>query len=409
VRRFLRAAPLWLNIVTTGGAAADPGVTLLDVPAPGQHAAFAGQTHAGAPSDPSEYRMETVATGLNRPWSVAFLPDDKLLVSERPGRLRVVDVNGAISAPVTGLPDIRNGALGGLLDVALDPGFAGNGLVYFSYLEPRGALSGVAVARGRLDWQGATPGLSDVITIFRAEPAMENEANLGSRLMFGRDGMLYVALGDRFARDQAQSLASHLGKIIRITPEGGVPPDNPFVGVKGALPEIYAIGMRNPEGLAMDAAGRLWEVENGPKGGDEVNPVRKGANYGWPVITYGRDYDDKPIGAGTAHAGMEQPVYYWDPSIAPSGAAVYDGALFPDWNGDLFVAALKGQHLSRLVIRGGKVLAEEEMLGELKARIRDVREGPDGALYVLTDEENGRIVKVTPSLLVSRMGQPVLK
>lgn len=383
-------------------AMAESGPVLHEWPAPGQHEAFAGQTDAPHPAQPNDYRLETVATGLHRPWSIAFLPDDRMLVTERTGQMRLVLADGTVSAALSGIPQVRTGSLGGLLDVVLDPGFATNRLVYISYLEPRGGLSGLTVARARLQ-DGPAPGLSDVHIIFHALPDLPDQTNVGGRMVFDADGLLYVTVGDRFERSAAQDLSNHLGKVIRIQPDGSVPTDNPFLTHPGARPEIYALGMRNPLGLTRDAGGRLWEVEDGPKGGDELNLLHAGRNYGWPEITYGRDYDDKPIGSGTARAGMEQPVYYWDPSIAVSGITVYDGTLFPDWNGNVFVSALKGQHITRLALRGGIVVEEEQLLGELKARIRDVREGPDGALYVLTDEDDGRLVRVTPNLVSERV------
>lgn len=404
-----KIVPVWLAVLLLPAmqmpALAAPGPDLMEQPAPDQHAAFDGQTNAAPPDEPNDYRIDTVATGLARPWSVAFLPNDRYLVSERAGHLRIVSADGHVSVPLPGLPEIRNGTLGGFLDIALAPDFATSGQIYFSYLEPRGQASGLAIARARLH-DDAEPSLSDVQVIFRAAPDLSAETNLGGRLLFGGDGLLYATIGDRFQSLAAQDLSSDLGKVIRIQSDGGIPAGNPFRAVPGARPEIYAYGMRNPLGLARDAGGRIWQVEDGPKGGDELNLLQAGANYGWPVITYGRDYDDHMIGSGTARNGMEQPVYYWDPSIAVSGMAVYDGALFPDWNGDIFVSALKGQRVSRLHVREGHVLEEEQFAGELKARIRDVREGPDGALYFLTDEDNGRLVRLTPNLL-SRAGQPV--
>lgn len=361
-----------------------------------QHA-VSGQTDASGPAYPSDYRLETVSANLKRPWGMAFLPDDRILVSERGGALRIIDGSGLVSPPLDGVPPVKSAALGGFLDVVADPEFAANRTIYFSYLEPRGEVFGISIARARLDGPGA--GLTDMRIIFRAEPSEGEDTNLGGRLLFGRDGLLYAAIGDRFRREEAQSLASHLGTVIRITKDGGVPPGNPFLGRSGIRPEIYAYGVRNPLGLAADAAGRIWEVENGPKGGDELNLLRPGGNYGWPTITYGRDYDDKPIGQGTAKPGLEQPIYYWNPSIAVSGMTFYSGNLFPDWVGDIFISSLKGQHIARISLQGDKVVEEEKLLGELKTRFRDVKEGPDGALYALTDEDNGRLVRITPNLV----------
>jgi len=284
--------------------------------------------------------------------------------------------------------------------VALSPHFTRDHRIYFVFLEQRGALSGLAIARATLDADRLA--LNDATVIFRAHPDLDADTNLGGRLMFGADGFLYATIGDRFLGSEAQRLDSDLGKVIRITADGAIPAGNPFVHRSDALPEIYALGQRNAEGIAADAGGRIWTVENGAKGGDELNLLRKGANYGWPVITYGRGYDDKPIGTGTARAGLVQPVYYWDPSIATSGFTFYDGRLARSWRGNLFLASLKGRHVARLVMQHGEVVAQEQILGELQARIRDVREGPDGALYILTDAVKGRLVRVLPTFQSAR-------
>jgi aldose sugar dehydrogenase len=369
-------------------------------PAAGQAPAILGQTRAPAPATHSAYRVVTVAEGLNHPWSLAWLPDNRMLVTERPGRLRLVSPDGVLSQPVTGLPKVVAENTGGLLDVALDLRFRSNRLIYLSYLEPReGGANAISVVRGRLVGTHDAPVLEDVAVILRTGPATTGGDNVGSRLAFGRDGRLYVTLGDRMVlRDQAQSLSGDLGKVARINPDGSIPADNPFVGVAGARPEIFSLGHRNPEGLAFNpATGALWELEHGAKGGDEINIVRRGLNYGWPVITYGIDYSGAKIGIGTQKAGMQQPVYYWDPSIAPSGMAFYTANLFPTWKGDLFVGALKAQRVVRLTLNGDRVASEEVLLTELHERIRDVRQGPDGALYVLTDNDAGRILKLVPA------------
>jgi glucose/arabinose dehydrogenase len=368
-------------------------------PAPGQHPAVPGQTRAPAPADHSTYQVITVARGLDHPWSLAWLPDGRMLVTERPGRLRIVTPGGALSPPLGGAPVVATESQGGLLDVALDPAFGANHLVYLSYLEPRPhGLTGIAVARGRLAEQGGQAKLDGLTVIFHAQPAAHDGVNVGSRLAFGPDGRLYVTIGDRFVlRDHAQNLGDDLGKILRLNPDGSIPRDNPFVGRPGVRPEIFSYGHRNPEGLAFNpATGVLWEHEHGAQGGDEVNIIRSGRNYGWPVITYGRDYSNAKIGIGTQKAGMEQPIYYWDPSIAPSGMAFYTGGLFPRWKGNLFVGALKAERVVRLVLNGEHVVAEEVLATELHERIRDVRQGPDGALYLLTDNDAGRILKVAP-------------
>ena len=361
----------------------------------GQKPAMAGQTRAPMMSAGVAFDVKTVASGLDTPWGLAFLPDGRLLVTERPGRLRIVRKNGTLSAPLTGVPKVEAEAQGGLLDVALEPDFATSRRVFLTFLEPRAGGSGIAVARGVL----GESGLSDVKIIFHAEPGFDDDKNLGSRLVFAPDGALFVTIGDRFsAKEQAQDLNSDIGKVLRITQDGAPAPGNPFIGKAGARPEIWSYGHRNPEAAAIQpGTGRLWTIEHGPQGGDEINIPMAGKNYGWPVITYGIDYNGEPIGAGiTAQAGLEQPLYYWDPVIAPSGMAFYDAALFPAWKGSLFVGSLKEKHLARLTLDGDRVVGEERLLTDLDERIRDVRVGPDGAVYVLTDNEHGRVLKLVP-------------
>ncbi len=340
-------------------------------------------------------RVVTVASGLERPWAVAFLPDRRMLVTERPGRLRILEADGRLSPPLAGVPDVFARGQGGLLDVALDPRFSENRLVYLSYAEPGSDGAGTAVARGRL---GADR-LEAVEVIFRQKPKVSGPNHWGSRLVFARDGTLFVTLGDRFNyRDRAQDLSVHIGKLVRINPDGSVPKDNPFVGRAGALPEIWSYGHRNSQGAALHpVTGVLWEHEHGARGGDEINVPEPGKNYGWPVITYGVDYSGEKIGEGTRKAGMEQPIHYWDPSIAPSGMAFYTGDAFPVWKGNLFVGALAGRMLVRLELDGTRVVREERLLTDLGERIRDVRQGPDGFLYLLTDGPNGRLLRVTPA------------
>jgi aldose sugar dehydrogenase len=342
-----------------------------------------------------------VARGLEHPWGVELLPDGRFLVTERPGRLRIVSAGGQLSEPLAGVPEVYARGQGGLLDVALSPGFAQDKLVYLSFSEPGPGGAGTAVARGRLGERG----LEGTQVIWRQQPKVEGPNHWGSRLVFRADGTLFVTLGDRHAyRDRAQDLSTTLGKVVRINADGSVPRDNPYagpyagpsVGRAGALPEIWSYGHRNVQAAALDARGELWTVEHGARGGDELNSPQPGKNYGWPVITYGVDYSGARIGIGTAKAGMEQPVYYWDPVIAPSGATVYSGAAFSDWKGDLLVGSLTPGGLVRLRIRNGRVVREERYLAELRERIRDVREGPDGAIYLLTDDRNGRLLRVTP-------------
>lgn len=347
------------------------------------------------PSSAGELVVETVAGGLEHPWGLAFLPDGRMLVSERPGRLRLVSATGEVSRPIAGVPNVAARGQGGLLDVALDPNFAENRLIYLSFSEPRANGNGTSVARARLNPGGtALEGLS---VIFRQMPTINSSMHFGSRLVFDRTGALFVTVGDRFSeRNQAQNPGNHIGKILRIRPEGGAAPDNPKK--LGWQPEIWSIGHRNVQGAALHPqTGQLWTAEHGARGGDEVNTPKAGLNYGWPVITYGIDYSGVKIGEGTAKAGMEQPLFYWDPSIAPSGATFYTGERWPAWKNSLFVGALAGQLLVRLSTQGETVTGEERLLAALGERIRDVRQGPDGYLYLLSDAASGKILRVKPA------------
>jgi glucose/arabinose dehydrogenase len=337
-------------------------------------------------------RVQTVARGLEHPWALAFLPDGRMLVTERPGRLRLVDRAGQLSAPLAGVPGVFARGQGGLLDVALSPGFAQDRLVYLSFSEPGEGGAGTAVARGRLGERG----LEGTEVIWRQQPKVNGAIHWGSRVVFRPDGTLFVTLGDRGDRDKAQDLSMTIGKIIRINADGSPPRDNPFVGRDGVRPEIWSYGHRNAQAAGLDANGQLWTVEHGARGGDELNSPQPGRNYGWPVITYGIDYSGARIGVGTSRPGMEQPVYYWDPVIAPSGALFYTGDVFPDWRGDLFVGSLSPGALVRLTIDKNRVVREQRYLGDLRSRIRDVRQGPDGSIYVLTDHSNGRLLRLEP-------------
>jgi glucose/arabinose dehydrogenase len=356
----------------------------------------------GAPRSPTPnslkdtLRADTVVSGLEHPWGLVFLPDGRMLVTERPGRLRIASMNGRLSPPLSGVPKVLASGQGGLLDVALDPKFSENGLVYLSYAEPHNdGTAGTAVARGRFSDQG----LQDVRVIYRQSPTVEGNLHFGSRLVFGRDGTLFVTQGERYNyRQQAQDLDSGLGKIVRINPDGSIPRDNPFVGRRNARPEIWSFGHRNIQAAALHPdTGQLWTVEHGAKGGDELNHPQAGKNYGWPVITYGIDYSGASIGEGTSKPGMEQPVYYWDPVIAPSSMAFYTGNAFPDWKGCIFVGSLKPGLLVRLELKGNEVAREERYLAELHSRIREVEQGPDGFLYLLTDSDQGSILRVSKS------------
>jgi aldose sugar dehydrogenase len=351
------------------------------------------------------YKVTTITDKLRLPWSLAFLPEGKMLVTEKfPGQLRIVSPDGTLSAPLTGINQLAPPRKLGLLDVVLAPGFAKNSRVYFSFFENLGpAYSNTYLAYGTLD--EAAGALHDVTVIYRGVPAMpvkNYSAKQGGRIAFARDGSLFMSVGDRDGNNKAdydaalaQKLDNDVGKIIHLTPDGAPAPDNPFLHTPGVRPEIWAYGIRSPEGFAFDASGRLWETEHGPRGGDELNLIQRGKNYGWPVITHGIDYPGGPVNEGiVAKEGMEQPVYYWDPVIAPSGLAVYHGKLFSQWNGNLLAGALRGLGVYRLEIRNGKVVAEEPLLGELRTRIRDVRVGPDGAVYILTEQK--ALLKLTP-------------
>lgn len=360
------------------------------------------QGQAQAPRSPTPkpekgaFRVETVTSDLAHPWALAFLPDGRMLVTERPGSLRIVGLDGRVSEPLAGVPPVQARGQGGLLDVALDPNFADNRLVYLSYAEPDdGGRAGTAVARGRLE-EGQ---LADVRVIYQQQPKVKGANHFGSRLIFARDGTLFVTQGDRFDyKEQAQDLSSGIGKLVRINPDGSVPRDNPFVGRDGVRPEIWSYGHRNIQSAALHPqTGQLWTVEHGARGGDELNRPEPGKNYGWPVITYGVDYSGAKIGEGTAKPGMEQPLYYWDPVIAPSGAVFYTGDAFPDWQGSLLVGSLRPGLLVRLTLADGRVTKEERYLEDQGARVRDVRQGPDGLIYMVTDSRNGRLLRLSPA------------
>lgn len=340
-------------------------------------------------------RVVTVAKGLEHPWGFAFLPDGRMLVSERPGRLRLVAPDGTLSPPLGNVPAVYARGQGGLLDVALDPDFARNERIYFTYAEPGEGGAGTALASARL----AGDRLADVAVLFRQQPKTGGGNHFGSRVVVGRDGMLWLGLGERYQRDAAQDLSNHLGKVIRIARDGSLPPDNPFIGRADARPETWSYGHRNIQGLAINPqTGVVWLHEHGPRGGDEINIPQAGRNYGWPVITYGIDYSGEKIGIGSAAPGMEQPLLHWTPSIAPSGMAFYTGRKIPAWTGNLFVGSLKFGSLHRVVLDGTRVVAQEQLLREVGENIRDVRDGPDGYLYLATDSAEGRILRIEPAI-----------
>lgn len=358
-------------------------------------AVVVAQRRGGPGAEAFDYRPVTVVADLEFPWSFAFLPDGRMLVTERPGRLRIVGLDGQLSAPVTGVPAVWAQGQGGLLDVALDPAFASNGYLYLSYAEPgERDEAGTAVARGKLVGNQ----LEQVEVIWRQLPKVRSGAHFGSRLVFSRDGKLFVTLGDRgILRDQAQDLAAPYGKTLRLNPDGSVPADNPYVGVAGALPEIWSHGHRNMQGAALHPeTGKLWTHEHGAMGGDEINVDEAGRNYGWPVITWGVNYDGQPIGIGSEKAGMEQPLLYWKPSIAPSGMAFYSGDRYPGWHGSLLVGSLKFRYLNRIELDGTRIKSQQRLLTDLGERIRCVRQGPDGLIYVSTDSADGRVIRLDP-------------
>lgn len=417
------ALALIFSIIGVGGACGQstnsPSCTPIETAtanAPEQKPAFPGQTRICQVKSETPFEVTVIAKGLNHPWAVEPLPDGSFLITEKIGQMRIISAKGEIGEPLGGLLPIGSGGIssasgegglppitargqGGLLDVALSPDFDKDRTIFWSFSEQREGGSGTSVARGVLTADRRN--IEQVKVIFRALPAYNNGLHFGSRLAFGPDGMLYITLGDRFdkevTRPQTQQLNSHLGKVIRIKPDGSVPADNPFVNQSGALPEIWDIGHRNVQSSSFDDKGQLWTVEHGAKGGDELNLIEKGKNYGWAIISYGEEYSGEPIpGNITAKEGLEQPVYYWDPIIAPSGAQFYTGKAFAEWKGSLFIGGLASQRLIRLVIKDNRVTGEEHLLTDRGARIRDVRQGNDGMLYVVTDENDGELLKISP-------------
>lgn len=347
------------------------------------------------PANSPGVMAETYASGLVHPWALEFIPDGRLLVTERPGRLRIVSTNGTVSSPIKGVPLVKAEGQGGLLDVAIDPQFATTQLIYLSFSEPgEGGTSGTSVARAKL----VNDSLTELQIIYRQVPKVVSGGHYGSRLVFDRAGYLFVTQGERQRfRDSAQSLSAGLGKVVRIYPDGRIPTDNPFVSTAGARPEIWSYGHRNMQGATLDpTTGRLWTIEHGARGGDELNHPEAGRNYGWPVITYGVDYSGLRIGEGTTKDGMEQPVYYWDPVIAPSGMTFYTSDVIPGWRGSLLIGSMTPGCLVRLEMSDGRVTNETRYLGDLGERFRDVQQGPDGFVYVVTDHENGRVLRIRP-------------
>ena len=405
MRIQLLAAAVILAVAGAANIAAAQGVDPRPPNNPEQKPALPGQTDAPETKSNVAFDVVTVAEGLQNPWSLAFLPGGKMLVTERPGRLRVVSADGTLSAAVAGMPAVFSRGQGGLLDVVLDPAFAKTNLIYWSFSEPQAdGTNNTAVARGKFVDEATAPRVDAVQVIYHQRPSLNSPLHFGSRLVFGRDGTLFITQGERSiipGRMQAQKMDSGLGKIVRINADGSIPKDNPFVGKEGVLPEIWSFGHRNVQAATLHpTTGELWESEYGARGGDEVNIARKGKDYGWPTIAYGIEYRGGPITGGmTQQAGMEQPLYYWDPIIGPSGMIFYTGTLFPAWQGNLFIGGHGTSDLVRLVIEGEKVVGEERLLKDLQPkpeRIRDVRQGPDGAIYMVTDSATGRIIKLVP-------------
>ena len=364
-----------------------------------RHGMWIGLLWAAMATAQAQVRPEVVASGLENPWAVAFLPGGRFLVTEKPGRLRVVEPDGRLNEALQGLPPIAAGGQGGLLDVVTDSAFASNRTVYFCYSEPDagGSANSTALAEAQLSTDRTR--LENVQLLFSQKPKVASRHHFGCRIVEMPDGTLFMTLGDRFSRkEDAQTLDNHLGKVIRIRKDGKAPADNPFVNRAGALPEIWSYGHRNGQGATLGPDGRFWMHEHGPQGGDEINVPQSGRNHGWPVITYGENYGGGKIGDGlTAKAGMEQPLKYWVPSIAPSGMAFLTSDRYGSgWKGNLFVGSLKFGYLDRMELKDGKVVAEHKLLEDGRARIRDVRQGPDGLLYVLTDAQDGKLVRLQP-------------
>ena len=409
MRLILAASSASLLVLAACGAngeTQDPAATQQATGAPletraaqgtGQTPAFENQTRAPSVSTDVTMAHSVIASGLVNPWGLAQMPDGGWLITEKPGRLRIVNARGELGEPITGLPAVDARGQGGLLDVVIGPTFAQDRMIYWSYSEARTGGNATSVARGMLSPDGTS--VENVAVIFRALPVYDGRQHFGSSLAFDPAGHLFVTLGDRSdapMRPQAQDLGSHMGKTIRINADGSVPQDNPFVGREGALPEIWSLGHRNVQGVAIQpGTGAAWTVEHGTRGGDEINLDTAGANYGWPDVAYGIEYRGGPINEGlTAREGTEQPVYYWDPVIAPGGMTFYSGSMFPAWEGNLLVAGLKEKHIARLVLENDRVVGEERLLVGLGERIRDVAVGADGAVWAITDEDDGKLVRL---------------
>lgn len=379
---------------TKGGAL--PPVETKDPNSPQYRPAFVGQTRVAGVKTQTPLNIQILSNDLKKPWAVISLPDGRLLITEKGGTFRIATTAGALSAPITGAPKVDDRGQGGLLDVALDPDFSNSRIIYWAFSEPVQGGNHTAVAKGRLSNDEAT--IENAKVIFQALPTYDGNKHYGSRLAFDKNGYLFVTTGERsdiIMRPKAQHLDAAVGKILRITKDGKAAPGNPFGNTAGALPEIWSLGHRTPQGLDFHPeTGELWESEMGPRGGDEINIIKPGVNYGWPTITYGIEYSGKTIGDGiTQKAGLEQPTYYWDPVQSPSGITFYSGKLIPEWKNNLFVGGLSSKHIARLVIVNNKVVGEERLLEDQNQRFRDVGQGNDGALYAVTDE--GRLYRIS--------------
>jgi glucose/arabinose dehydrogenase len=395
-RPLVGAAP------SSSAAAAEGPVETAPPNVPEFKPAFAGQTRANAIHTRTALSVTEVAHGLDLLWALAFLPDGRMLVTQKhEGELVLVTASGEKSRPLKGVPKVDGRGQGGLLDVVLGPDFATSRLIYLSYYEPREGGNGLAVARARFVDDAREPVLEALQVIFRQLPTLDSTAHAGGRLVFAPDGTLFVTLGERFimkGRMQARDLGSDLGKLVRILPDGGIPKDNPFVDKPGARREIWTSGHRNVLGAALDSQHRLWVAEMGPRGGDELNLIQRGKDYGWPTIGYGEEYSGARIHATTQAPGLEQPVYYWDPVISPGALAIYSGELIPEWKGSFLIAGLSSEALVRLVLKDDRVAGEERLFAERHERMRDVEQGPDGAVYLLTDDSNGKLLRVAPAV-----------
>ncbi|MBB5208357.1 PQQ-dependent sugar dehydrogenase [Chiayiivirga flava] len=391
-------APTASDTAPAADAATQPGAAAAEESASATPVASSGVSAphgAPAPATPSRVEVTEFATGLENPWSLAFLPDGRMLVTERPGRLRYIAADGTLSEPIANTPAVFAIGQGGLLDVAVSPGFASDRTVYLTYAEPdaSGNNAGTAAIRATL----VDNALQNVRQIFRQEPKLSRGAHFGSRIVFDGNGHLFIALGENGERAASQRLDHLQGKIVRLALDGSIPADNPFVGRSDARAEIWSYGHRNQQGAALHpVTGQLWTHEHGPRGGDEINIPQRAANYGWPLATYGINYSGAPIleSVGTAVAGTEQPHYYWEQSPGVSGMAFYTADRFPAWNGSLFVGSMAQRELIRLQLDGDRIVAEERLLSERRWRIRDVRQGPDGYIYVVTDEADGKVLKI---------------